>query len=158
IDGRSQKVGVISDSFSTTEGVRDEQTTPAIGQTGVLRGAKNQRSGDLPAEVDILLDLRSPNAGSDEGAGMSELIHDIAPGVAQAFHTAAVSQASFADGIRRLWQEAGCTVIVDDVNYFAEPIFQDGIVGIAAENAVRNGVPYFAAAGNSYDRAIRFSY
>lgn len=158
IDGRTQKVGVLSDSFSTTEGVRDEQTTPAIGQSGVLRGAKNQRSGDLPAEVDILLDLRSPNAGIDEGAGMAELIHDIAPGVAQAFHTAFVSQASFADGIRRLWQEAGCTVVVDDVIYFAEPVFQDGIIGIAAENAVRNGVPYFSAAGNFYDRSIRFSY
>ena len=39
---------------------------------------------------------------------------------------------------------------MDDVRFFAEPIFQDGIIAQAANDVVNNqGVPYFSAAGSS---------
>ena len=38
---------------------------------------------------------------------------------------------------------------MDDVFYFAEPFFQDGIIAQAADAVVTSGVPYFSSAGNS---------
>lgn len=154
VNGSGQKVGVISDSFAVTSGVRDGNTSPAAGAAGTLTGAKNQDSGDLPASVQILKDDTS---GADEGAGMAELIHDIVPGAAIAFHTAIGGQSVFADGITAL-RGAGCSVIVDDIIYFAEPMYQDGTIAKAARNSVAAGVPYFSAAGNDKNNALRFNY
>ncbi len=158
VDGRTQKIGILSDSFALTGGVRDFNTTPAAGEAGILMGALNQDSGDLPAQVEILLDLPASEDSIDEGAAMAELIHDMAPGAPLAFHTAFLGQASFADGIRRLWQEAGCTVVVDDVGYFTAPYYQDGVIAQAAREAVANGIPYFSSAGNSANNGLRFTY
>jgi hypothetical protein len=44
---------------------------------------------------------------------------------------------------------AGVQVIADDVTYFDEPFFQDGVIAIAANKANAAGVAYFSAAGNS---------
>ncbi len=81
---------------------------------------------------------------------MAQLIHDVAPGASIAFHTAFDSELDFAEGIIRL-KDAGAGVIVDDVRYFAEPFFSDGMVAQAVDivAANGNGVPYFSSAGNS---------
>ena len=160
VTGVGQKVGLLSDSFAATSGVRDGDTTPAEGQAGILRNARNQDSGDLPEEVEILLDIPGVSAlgqASDEGAGMAELVHDLAPGAAIAFHTAAVSETSFADGITLL-RNAGSTIVCDDVIYFAEPMYQDGPVARAARQCVAAGVPYFSAAGNDKNLGLKFNY
>ena len=82
---------------------------------------------------------------------MLEQIHDIAPGAGLAFHTAAEGQVGFANGIRAL-QQAGSQVIVDDIVYFAEPFFQDGIVAQAVTDVVNNhGATYFSSTGNFAD-------
>src|SRR5690606_22475487 len=65
-----------------------------------------------------------------------------------AFHTALGGEAVFATGIDRL-VACGADVIVDDIIYFLEPVFQDGIVADAAARAVRAGRPFFSAAGNN---------
>ena len=92
---------------------------------------------------------------------MMQLIHDVAPGAGQAFHTAFGGQADFAMGIEELagcppGSESGCVpavtpsnVIVDDVIYFAEPMFQDGIIAQAVDVVTTAGVSYFSAAGNN---------
>ncbi|HMX62823.1 MAG TPA: hypothetical protein PKD58_07125, partial [Candidatus Sumerlaeota bacterium] len=160
VTGVGQKVGLISDSFAATSGVRDSDTTPAEGQAGTLRHARNQDSGDLPEEVQILRDIPRVSASgvaSDEGAGMAELVHDLAPGAAIAFHTAAISETSFADGITLL-RNAGSTIVCDDVIYFAEPMYQDGPVSQAARQCVAAGVPYFSAAGNDKNLGLKFNY
>ena len=54
--GIGQKVGILSDSFAATDGVRDFDTQPAAGVPGLLTGAKNQDTGDLPPVVEILAD------------------------------------------------------------------------------------------------------
>ena len=84
---------------------------------------------------------------------MVQLVHDVAPGAAQKFHTAFNSLVDFADGILEL-QEAGSDVIVDDVIYFAENMFSDGIIAQAADRAVKLGATYFSSAGND----ARLSY
>jgi hypothetical protein len=152
LSGAGQTVGILSDSFALTQRVRDDSTTPAAGSSGLLRDSKPQQSGDLPLTVTI---RRDDGGGGDEGAGMAELVHDIAPGAAIAFHTAFGGQAVFAEGIADLCTTTGSTVVVDDVLYFAEPMYQDGIIAQAAANCVAGGVPYFSAAGNQSNRGFR---
>jgi PKD repeat protein len=152
LSGAGQTVGILSDSFARTGRVRDDSTTPAAGNSGLLRNSKPQQSGDLPLTVAI---RRDDGGGGDEGAGMAELVHDIAPGAAIAFHTAFGGQAVFAEGITDMCTTAGSTVVVDDVLYFAEPMYQDGIVAQAAAGCVASGVPYFSAAGNQSNRGFR---
>jgi hypothetical protein len=52
-----------------------------------------------------------------------------------------------AEGIDQL-RDCGADVIIDDVMYVAEPMFQDGLIAQAAQRAVDAGVPYFSSAGN----------
>ena len=139
-----------------------------------LVDAINQKTGDLPANVIILADMPFRAGGADEGAGMGELVHDIAPDAAIAFHTAFVSESNFAEGILKLgglepsWdfdilnptggKTITCDAIVDDVGYFREPVYQTGIVASAVEEVVESGIPYFSAAGNGGNVAIRSVY
>ncbi len=148
VDGTGQKVGVLSDSYDALGGA-----------------AAGVASGDLPgtgnpfgfhSSVEVLLDL-PPGAGSDEGRGMLEIVHDVAPGADLAFHTAFGGQAVFANGIRAL-ADAGSNVIVDDIIYFAEPMFQDGIIAQATDEVTAQGATYLSSAGNgerqSYESAF----
>jgi len=134
VDGSGVTVGVISDSFDC-----------AGTQTAV-----DIANDDLPQNVVILDDSGCP--GTDEARGMAQVIHDLAPGADIAAHTAVGGQANFATGIIELAQ-IGCDIIVDDVSYFAEPYFQDGIIAQAVDTVVADRVSYFSAAGNDADQS-----
>jgi len=160
LDGTGQKVGLLSDSFACDNiaGNRDFNTLPAAGIAGTLTGSPSQDTFDLPASVQILSDLSNPAVSgcADEGAAMGELVHDIAPGASLAFASAFISEAAFAQGITDLCSApVNSTVVVDDVSYFDEPMYQDGIVGQAAAACVASGVPYFSAAGNGANNGYR---
>ena len=101
-----------------------------------------------PSDVMVLKDLSPvPSADcADEGRAMMQLIHDVAPGSPLAFYTAFVSQEDFAAGIRAL-ADAGSQVIVDDVIYFAEPMFEDGIIAQAVDDVYKDGVASLQAGG-----------
>ncbi|TPG65926.1 T9SS type A sorting domain-containing protein [Hymenobacter nivis] len=142
LTGKGVKVGILSDSYDNLGGA-----------------AAGVASNDLPrGGVQVLEDL--PSDGIDEGRGMAEIVHDVAPGAAIAFHTAFLGQADFAQGIEDL-QAAGCQTIVDDVVYFDEPFFQNGIIAQAAQKVVAKGASYFSSAGNqaqqSYEATFRNS-
>lgn len=131
LDGVGIAVGVLSDSY-------DQQNGASADVAG----------NDLPLDVNILDDLA--NCGepcTDEGRAMMQIVHDVAPGADLSFHTAFTGMANFADGIGDL-AAAGANVIVDDVMYFAEPMFQDGIIAQAVDDVVTAGVAYFSSAGN----------
>lgn len=147
VDGSGVKVGVLSDSYNNLNGA-----------------GRGIASGDLPGKNNpngyhISVDAVNDDFfGADEGRAMLEIVHDVAPGAALAFHTSLGGQSSFANGIRALAQ-AGCDVIVDDWKYFAEPFFQDGIIAQAIEEVTAQGVAYFAFSGNharlSYENEFR---
>ena len=69
--------------------------------------------------------------------------------IALGFHSGFAGQAAFADGILALARDFGADVIVDDVIYFDEPFFQDGVVARAVDTVHDAGVVYVAAAGNA---------
>jgi hypothetical protein len=145
VDGTGIEVGTLSDSF-------DCAVAP------LTTYADDIATGDLPAGIVVLDDTECP--GIDEGRAMMQLIADVAPGVSQQFHTAFSGQAGFAQGILDL-AAAGADVIVDDVFYYSQPMFQDGIVAQAADQVVAMGIPYFSSAGNrarqSYESNFRAS-
>jgi hypothetical protein len=142
VDGTGVTVGTLSDSYNCLGGAPADVT-----------------NGDLPPGVTVLQEIGSCTNATDEGRGMMQIIRDLAPGAAQAFHSGFNGQANFAQGILDLANVANCDVICDDVFYFAEPFFQDGVVAQAVDNVVSTGVPYFALAGNhdrkSYESAFR---
>ncbi len=155
VNGRGVRVGVLSDSYDCAEGAFQ----PGAPFT---RAAQDIARNDLPRDVLVLKDyFDEPNEDcSDEGRAMMQLIHDVAPGSPQAFYTAFISEEDFADGIRAL-AKAGSKVIVDDIIYFEEPMFEDGIIAQAVDDVYKDGVAYFSAAGNdarlSYESRFRLS-
>ena len=147
VDGKGVKVGVMSDSYNNLG-------TAHIGIAhGELPGPGNPFGYKQP--IQVLEDLDS--GGTDEGRAMMEIVHDVAPGSALAFHTADNGQADFAQGILKL-ANAGCTVIGDDVFYYGEQFFQDGIIAQAVDEAKSRGVAYFSAAGNQSIRSYESPY
>jgi hypothetical protein len=155
VNGRGVRIGVMSDSYNCSEGalVPSEPLTTA---------PQDKASGDLPQDILVLKDL-SPTPSSDcadEGRGMMQLIHDVAPASPLAFYTAFESAEDFAAGIVAL-ADAGSKIIVDDVIYFAEPMFLDGPIAQAADRVKSRGVAYFSSAGNqarqSYESRFRRS-
>jgi subtilisin family serine protease len=155
VNGRGIRVGVLSDSYDCAPGAFVEDAP-------FTRAADDIRNNDLPKDVRLIEDLSdTPSSDcSDEGRAMMQLIHDVAPGSPQAFYTAFISEDDFADGIRAL-AAAGSRVIVDDILYFGEPMFEDGVVAQAVNDVYRDGVAYFSSAGNdarlSYESRFRLS-
>ena len=123
-DGSGVKIGVISDDV---DHLSDAQS-----------------AGELPA-VSVL--KRTPDSG-DEGTAMLEIVHDIAPGADLYFASGVVSPLSMKGSISDL-ADTGCDVIVDDIGWFDEPVFEDGMLADAVDDAVADGVTFVSAAGNS---------
>ncbi len=106
-----------------------------------------QGTGDLPPTV-FVLPGQSGNPGTSEGTALLEIIHDLAPGSDLGFATGVGGEAQMAQNILDL-AAAGCDVIVDDILYLGEFVFQDGIIAQAVDQVVAQGIDFFSAAGNS---------
>jgi subtilisin family serine protease len=171
LNGAGVTVGIISDSFNCYAVY--EQPGSGVPSSGFKGYAPfgfatddatfDEENGYLPASVNVLEEGGAfpptipicMNYGpqyfppfADEGRAMMQIVHDVAPGAALAFYTGADSEADFANGIGVL-AAAGATVIADDLGYYDEPIFQDGIVAQAVDAANAKGVAYFSAVGNN---------
>ncbi len=148
VNGAGIKVGIISDSFNRLGGMSAGITS------GNLPGVGNPNGFTTP--VNILKDDPGTYA-ADEGRGMAELIHDVAPGAQLLFHSAfnnteASPGQTIGEAINAL-VTAGANIIVDDVATLDMPAYQDGKAAIAAHNAFLAGVPYFSSAGNNANNA-----
>ena len=120
----------------------------------ILPGINNPNQ--FETAVDILKDDDNNN-NTDEGRAMAQLIHDVAPGANLAFHTGNFGTANFAQGIIDL-ADAGANVIVDDLTYPNQPMFQDGIIAQAVDRVVDRGVAYFSSAGNQANNSYENSF
>src|SRR5262249_36154591 len=121
INGTGVKIGVISDSV---DGLATAQSTGGVGPVTVLSGS---------------------SGGSGEGTAMLEIVYDLAPGAALFFATGKGGEAAMASNIQAL-RTAGCDVIVDDMGYLTEPVFQDGRIAQAVNTVSADGALYFSAA------------
>ena len=167
LTGAGVTVGVLSDSYDCYAQYA-ASGLPAGGNAGyanngfLATAATDVSTGDLPANVNVLQDADCPNYGAplqlpfgDEGRAMLQIVHDVAPGAGLAFYTAeSASETGFATGITTLAAPvsaggAGAKIIVDDVGYFDEPFFQDGVVAQAVDAVAAQGVAYFSSAGNN---------
>src|SRR5262245_45773004 len=139
--GAGQRIGVVSDSYNRLA-------------NPITTAAQDIANDDLPAGgVQVLQE--GPANSSDEGRAMLQIIHDTAPGAALAFSSGFVGgEPGFAAAIENLADPAqgNCKTIVDDLGYYEEPMFQDGLVAQAVSDVVStHGVAYFTAAANSAD-------
>lgn len=155
VDGTGVTVGVLSDSFATSP----DPEAPSLAQdiaSADIPGPGNPCGAETPVRV---LEEFGDDPGelgpdepvaSDEGRGMAQIVHDLAPGADLSFTSAFLGLEAFADGIRALKTD-GANVIVDDVGYFEEPFFQDGPIGQAVNEVTSgpNPVSYFTSAGNA---------
>lgn len=123
---------------------------------GVSSLASSQALGDLgPVTI-----LPGQTGSGDEGTAMLEIVRDLAPGAQLYFATGFTSITQFATNIKAL-RAAGCDIILDDIGYFVESVFQDGqnpsvtsptnggIVTQAVKDVAASGALYFSSAGNS---------
>jgi hypothetical protein len=148
VDGAGIKVGVMSDSFNTGTPVTKAADDIA---TADLPGPGNPCGRTTPVQVLDDSATQAPPHGptADEGRAMTQIVHDLAPGADLAFATAFTGQVAFAANIKAL-ANAGADVIADDIIYFAEPYYQDGIVANAVNDVTTNqGVAYFSMAFNN---------
>ncbi len=117
--GAGVKVGVVSDGV---DGLAESQSTGNLGPVEVL------------------------NAGSgDEGTAILEIIADCAPGAALAFSPGTTSLA-FVNSVNAL-RAAGAIIIVDDIGFFDEPFYEDGLV--ALNDRVAGGAVLRVSAGGN---------
>ena len=123
------------------QGVTGTGVTVGVISNGVSSLAASQARHELPA-VNVI------NAGSgDEGTAMLEIVHDMAPGAALAFHGTGSGTAGHVTAVQKL-VAAGVNVIAEDLAFDAEPAFQRGVVATARENAAAGGVSVHSSSGN----------
>jgi hypothetical protein len=139
-NGNGISVGVLSDSYNTSGNSITAETDISSGD---LPGPGNPLGNTTPVTV-----LEDFPGGTDEGRAMLQIVHDLAPKAKLAFATADDGEVGFANNIKRLKNEFNADVIIDDVFYFDEPFFQDGIIAQAVDYVAAKGVAYFSSAGN----------
>lgn len=105
-------------------------------------------TGDLPPDVVKVQEIIS-GPGSSEGTAMMEIVHDMAPDAKLFFASAFNGEASFAQNILDLRNIYGCEIIVDDVTYSGEGVFQDSLIAQAVNAVTASGALYFSSSANS---------
>ena len=139
-------------------------TTVGVISDGVESRASAQSSSDLPASIEINLDLPGgvedpeDEGSGDEGTAMLEIIHDLAPEASLAFSGGSDGFPTSLEMVRSIdwlansaFDGAGVDIIVDDLGFLGEPFFEDGPVARKVKEVVANGTVYVSAAGNDSD-------
>jgi subtilisin family serine protease len=135
-DGTGIIVGVISDGIDSI--------------------AAANASGDV-LDVAVPSDPRCHRGSGDEGTALLEVVHDLAPGARLLFASGIESTLGFVDAVACL-SAAGANVLLDDIGFFDEPFFEDGVVASEVRRAARGGVSYHTAAGNEAEAHLEQFY
>jgi hypothetical protein len=146
--GNGITVGLVSDSYDKASGV--PRASVGVG-SGDLPGTGNPDGYTTPV---VVLQDDNSSGNTDEGRGMAEIVHDIAPAAHICFSAGGASAATMAQSIRNLRTNAACDIIADDLYFTDEPYFSDGPISQAIDDVVTSTalagkkVVYFSAAGN----------
>ncbi|MET0225940.1 MAG: S8 family serine peptidase [Dokdonella sp.] len=148
-EGAGMSIGFLSNSYAASaSGV--QQDVNNFDLPGAAANPVNTQA------VTVLEDDAEPGS-DDEGRAMVEIGYKMAPKAKLAFATANFGEVDFANNIRALagipanlypGQTFAADTICDDVGYFDEPFFQDGIIGAGVDDAAAFGVAYFSSAAN----------
>ncbi|MDO4909628.1 MAG: hypothetical protein Q3962_07270 [Corynebacterium sp.] len=140
LDGSGVKIGIISDSFSSTTNWNMQQEILA----GRLPGPGNPCGYTTPVR-----ELGTPSTdATDEGRAMAEYIHEIAPGAELIFSGMGdAGDLGLANAVLNLIN-AGVDIIVDDLAVADNPVFQEGYTAMAYRLANLRGIMGFSSIGN----------
>lgn len=141
VDGTGVTVGIISDSFDLVQG---DVTWADDVASGALPGPGNPCGRTTPVEVRS----EHPFGGGDEGRAMAQLVHGVAPGARLLVASSGSSELAMATAIDDL-VDAGADIIVDDIGFYTELSYQQGIISSAIMGARAQDVAYFTALGNA---------
>lgn len=150
--GAGLSIGFLSNSFAANAGNPTAATDVANFD---LPGAATNPVNTQP--VVVLQDDTTDSSSDDEGRGMVQIGFKLAPKAKLGFATANFGEVGFANNIRALagipaysypGQTFAADAICDDVGYFDEPFFQDGIIAGGVNDAAAFGVAYFSSAAN----------
>ncbi len=169
LSGNGVKVGILSDSYDCYAAYA-ANGVPAGGHNGYANengitttAAGDIATNDIPSNVTVNEESNTNTVKADnscfaylpqqlpfgdEGRAMMQIVHDVAPNASLDFYPAIFGQPDFANGIITMANQ-GAKIIADDVGYFEEPFFQDGVVSQAITQVKAAGVAYFTAAGNN---------
>ena len=148
-EGQGLKQACISNSYGS-----NPTNTPAIDvNNGDLPGTGNAYN---TTPVYVLQDDVGDGTVDDEGRAMCQIAYKMAPKASLAFATADGGELGFANNIRLLGGLTvngvtgtfGADVICDDVGYYDEPFFQDGIIAQGIDDVNAAGISYFSSAAN----------
>jgi hypothetical protein len=143
LQGFGITIGALSNSYNTY--------TAYPASTDVSTGDLPGKTDPDGASPDVVL-LKEGPAGDDEGRGILQILHDMAPKAKLCFATAYSSPEAFAKHIIDLANPAGkcrADIIDDDVGYSNEPDFSDeDVISAAVNQVVSQGVIYTSSAGN----------
>ena len=148
VNGAGVRIGVISDSATPSE------------------LAARQRAAELPATCPVILSAAAASCvqidpasdsvvRADEGIALIEIVHDLAPGALLAFASGVENEngargaQAFVAAVNYLQNTFKANVIVDDIGYYNEPFFSDGVAAQRAQQAADAGVVFVSAAGNA---------
>ena len=157
--GAGITVGAMSDSYNDDKSDASDPgwtTAAADVKTGDLPGAGNPSGYTTP--VTVVQDDDQPDYDTDEGRAMLQIVHDVAPAAHLAFCNCGSSDAEMAANLKLLHTKGNCQVMCDDVGFYDEPMFSDGVIGQAVSSLVADGVAYFSAIGNDGDSGYQATF
>ena len=141
LDGNGISVACLSDSYDTRTTAVPTHAAQDVANFD-LPGAAGNPYNTTP--VFVLHDDAGP--ATDEARGLCQVVYKMAPRAKIGVSTANGGEVNFANSIRGLaginsvdfpnasTQGYAANVIVDDVGYFDEPWYQDGIIGAAVND------------------------
>jgi len=149
---------ILRSSILRNQGITGSGVRVGIISDGSAGLSAAQASGDLPSNVTQFSScIVGFISGCSEGTAMAEIIHDIAPDAELAIADALTTSLEFIQRLDQLANDFNADIIVDDLGFFGEPVFEDGDIAQAVTDLPEN-IVYVSAAGNSGDQHYQGTY